>query len=102
VLLRPSASPSWPTRRSSDLIALVPVGRDVDAVPDGRLVRGEVFALRAERDDAQRAVDDLRERRAILADHLEAQGSLAVLEGHRRSEEHTSELQSPYDLVCRL
>src|SRR5207248_4555287 len=25
-----------------------------------------------------------------------------VLEGSLRSEEHTSELQSPYDLVCRL
>src|SRR5207248_3856229 len=25
-----------------------------------------------------------------------------VSEGSRRSEEHTSELQSPYDLVCRL
>src|SRR5207248_9961092 len=24
------------------------------------------------------------------------------IEKHRRSEEHTSELQSPYDLVCRL
>src|SRR5207248_10543888 len=26
----------------------------------------------------------------------------AARAGHRRSEEHTSELQSPYDLVCRL
>src|SRR5437867_5799832 len=25
-----------------------------------------------------------------------------VLRDHERSEEHTSELQSPYDLVCRL
>src|SRR5207248_8012613 len=27
---------------------------------------------------------------------------LGWLAGHQRSEEHTSELQSPYDLVCRL
>src|SRR6266516_7332546 len=27
---------------------------------------------------------------------------LRALRRHRRSEEHTSELQSPYDLVCRL
>src|SRR5207248_9113647 len=27
---------------------------------------------------------------------------VACLARHRRSEEHTSELQSPYDLVCRL
>src|SRR5207248_11802303 len=26
---------------------------------------------------------------------------LGALRSHRRSEEHTSELQSPYDLVCR-
>src|SRR5207248_11389407 len=29
-------------------------------------------------------------------------GRRAGLCGRRRSEEHTSELQSPYDLVCRL
>src|SRR5207248_6138620 len=29
-------------------------------------------------------------------------GNAALLDGVRRSEEHTSELQSPYDLVCRL
>src|SRR5207248_11457170 len=28
--------------------------------------------------------------------------SRAMISGSRRSEEHTSELQSPYDLVCRL
>src|SRR5438094_5436032 len=41
-------------------------------------------------------------------DHLGADASFALLfrrhlaVGRRRSEEHTSELQSPYDLVCRL
>src|SRR5207248_5198057 len=34
------------------------------------------------------------------AKHLERHLAPAVLEA--RSEEHTSELQSPYDLVCRL
>src|SRR5438094_1808235 len=29
-------------------------------------------------------------------------GDISVLECGGRSEEHTSELQSPYDLVCRL
>src|SRR5437867_8834056 len=28
--------------------------------------------------------------------------ALHVVTSHNRSEEHTSELQSPYDLVCRL
>src|SRR5207248_11147822 len=30
------------------------------------------------------------------------QNASGFLSAHRRSEEHTSELQSPYDLVCRL
>src|SRR5207248_3853877 len=29
-------------------------------------------------------------------------GTRTASDGHVRSEEHTSELQSPYDLVCRL
>src|SRR2546430_11844800 len=41
------------------------------------------------------------EERAEL-DRLEAVGQLAVLPGSRRSEEHTSELQSQSNLVCRL
>src|SRR5437867_9596635 len=41
-------------------------------------------------------VGQLRKSRHLLADSL-------VLDGiFSRSEEHTSELQSPYDLVCRL
>src|SRR5207248_6582397 len=32
---------------------------------------------------------------------LSALGALVRILGPRRSEEHTSELQSPYDLVCR-
>src|SRR5438094_5008772 len=33
---------------------------------------------------------------------LEPHGDVGVGVRRRRSEEHTSELQSPYDLVCRL
>src|SRR5207248_9199933 len=29
-------------------------------------------------------------------------GTVTLMQPHARSEEHTSELQSPYDLVCRL
>src|SRR5207248_9481135 len=40
---------------------------------------------------------------AALPSPQHAGRGLAVLRLHRvRSEEHTSELQSPYDLVCRL
>src|SRR5207248_10133870 len=74
---------SFPTRRSSDLSYAEFVRHH-----DHRLVR-ETHAF--------------LERRTIAADkvrplmHVEPD---AVHE--RRSEEHTSELQSPYDLVCRL
>src|SRR5207248_10466291 len=42
------------------------------------------------------AVDDIQDVLARLRTHG------AELVGEDRSEEHTSELQSPYDLVCRL
>src|SRR5207248_3445872 len=60
----------------------------------------------------QRAAVEVRAPRYLLAVRLESGGELRV--HHRgfpevevelraqRSEEHTSELQSPYDLVCRL
>src|SRR5207248_5551279 len=41
------------------------------------------------------------QRRAVLTLALE-EISDAFFVNSRRSEEHTSELQSPYDLVCRL
>src|SRR5207248_9940149 len=34
--------------------------------------------------------------------HAKGAGPTSVAVGYGRSEEHTSELQSPYDLVCRL
>src|SRR5437867_9748308 len=36
------------------------------------------------------------------ADYLELLNLFSAAAENRRSEEHTSELQSPYDLVCRL
>src|SRR6266480_2456916 len=45
-----------------------------------------------------------RMRGAENADHIDAarEAALAFVAGHRRSEEHTSELQSHVNLVCRL
>src|SRR5207248_10098596 len=64
---------SFPTRRSSDL------GMD-----------GHILASTLPRDE-----------HAVLAERLRTSGARRVPRA-RRSEEHTSELQSPYDLVCRL
>src|SRR5207248_10852201 len=74
--------PSFPTRRSSDLLR-AEVG---EAVPPG-------FAA-GPRGHLRGAV-----RGAAV---LKQPGQLQWGVHHRRSEEHTSELQSPYDLVCRL
>src|SRR5207248_6181877 len=43
------------------------------------------------------------EGKRVLGQRVErASGHKGIIESFRRSEEHTSELQSPYDLVCRL
>src|SRR5207244_12000582 len=71
--------PSFPTRRSSDLIhdsVRIDVERHLDLRP----------AARGGRD----------------ADEVELPQELVVSRHFARSEEHTSELQSPDHLVCRL
>src|SRR5207248_11321605 len=76
---------SFPTRRSSDLVAqehvvLVTVPRDVAA----KFVPVKLARL---------VITNVRDRAQNV-------GQSKILRA--RSEEHTSELQSPYDLVCRL
>src|SRR5688500_19846435 len=86
---------SFPTRRSSDLLRLARP-RTAGAAGDPER-RRQPAAIRRDR-----VIDDHRiERRrgaaadvALLADALAAR--------IERSEEHTSELQSPCNLVCRL
>src|SRR5207248_5568516 len=95
----PPALPSFPTRRSSDL-APRRGARDCSH-PARRGARGP--------DEGARPGDDRVDGGQCPALH---EGSAAD-RGRRpqpargrtwtvRSEEHTSELQSPYDLVCRL
>src|SRR5437867_10106264 len=78
---RPPRSPLFPTRRSSDLRSAT---------------RGDPLGL------------TLRERE-VLGEICAGQTNAAIAaklfisaKTVDRSEEHTSELQSPYDLVCRL
>src|SRR5207248_11716348 len=75
---------SFPTRRSSDLLQEWYPGEVI--VPD--LVRYHLPARNLCRQVSQNWTG--RSSRYLL------------LFPHYRSEEHTSELQSPYDLVCRL
>src|SRR5438034_3716974 len=80
----PRALHSFPTRRSSDL--LLPV--EVVIHREQRVGRGLLGARRAA---GQRRGDDEHERATVRVAHKPS-----------RSEEHTSELQSHSDLVCRL
>src|SRR5437764_9955923 len=73
---------SFPTRRSSDLRSSK-LGR-----PRASAVRRRTWCLRAGR--AAPSISERSRRRAPAA------------LPHARSEEHTSELQSPMYLVCRL
>src|SRR5699024_11479102 len=82
----PLDSPSFPTRRSSDL---------------------SLRALHRARDRARQAAPPCRPARAVRGrgpsrePHLRRRDHAAPAPV-RRSEEHTSELQSRFDLVCRL
>src|SRR5207249_9091192 len=81
---------SFPTRRSSDLAreGKPATGRiELRAIPRGRLVEIVV-------------ADDGRGVSPEVLEQAQSEGSLAELLA--RSEEHTSELQSRFDLVCRL
>src|SRR5689334_24567562 len=84
---RPPPRPTlFPTRRSSDLLApphhrkRKPVGH---RLAQYREVGPDAVALRR-------------------AAHREPEGGLDLVEDQHRSEEHTSELQSQFHLVCRL
>src|SRR5207248_9100305 len=89
------AHPSFPTRRSSDLRA---------SAAHSVLVVGDTNAVEIQAGGSLgRAPASVRCERAEESGH---QWIAATHDGYRqrfgRSEEHTSELQSPYDLVCRL
>src|SRR5207248_9618077 len=82
---------SFPTRRSSDLA-------DQDQRRRGGC-RGDGLHQRREEQGAQKQDPDHDTGEAGTPAHGNTRSALDVT---RRSEEHTSELQSPYDLVCRL
>src|SRR5207248_6327676 len=91
----PPVPHSFPTRRSSDLAGeIAPALVLVVLEPHrGAADVGEAADVLAVRQPA----GDLEDR--LFAHSVDEDVGRAV---DQRSEEHTSELQSPYDLVCRL
>src|SRR5207248_11123401 len=93
---------SFPTRRSSDLDegglwGRLVAGHDLAEallVPAQRFVAGFDECLETEGCSGRGLP------RAVFADRVLPRPEPQEVEAHR-SEEHTSELQSPYDLVCR-
>src|SRR5207248_3951537 len=88
---------SFPTRRSSDL-------REQDEALERRLEDADGRERAVGPAPAREAVPqprvaapDPEDRVRLVLDALDAEPNRV-----ERSEEHTSELQSPYDLVCRL
>src|SRR5207248_10242219 len=91
---------SFPTRRSSDLSGEheVSVASAASIVQHLDRSRYEPVPIRIEK-DGRWTLADKAPTAISAADVIEN----ARLEAARpRSEEHTSELQSPYDFVCRL
>src|SRR5207248_7539040 len=87
---------SFPTRRSSDLRPPEPRPRSYrSSGPAPSPGRRSTATRRAPPTRSPSRRDALRtaQRRGYGGERFEVR---------RRSEEHTSELQSPYDLVCRL
>src|SRR5205807_9287831 len=79
----PRTPPSFPTRRSSDL----------QLAGDVRRGLGDAVVALASEPQARRHHGELRFHRHVRP---------SADRRHKRSEEHTSELQSPCNLVCRL
>src|SRR5207247_8540028 len=89
------AVPSFPTRRSSDLQVVV---REVDGEPYEPVER---LAIDVPEEYVGVVTQLLALRKGNLEQLVNHGTGWARLE-YRRSEEHTSELQSRVDLVCRL
>src|SRR5690606_41745003 len=92
--------PSFPTRRSSDLELLAKVATDnldlavqLAELPDAVRGYGPV---------KERYLSHAESRKALLLEQLRTGSSFYDASQTGRSEEHTSELQSRENLVCRL
>src|SRR5689334_23599580 len=77
--------------------------------PYTTLFRSRAFGIKRLQEDEQRPVPEVERKRAQadrdqrgLCQHRAVQPGARPAEHDQRSEEHTSELQSQFHLVCRL
>src|SRR5690606_40238791 len=92
----PRHCPSYPTRRSSDLAEAQPLA---DAV---RRTHARLASLERDQADRARRRAEAAKREDYLRHVVRELGDAKLQDGEDRSEEHTSELQSRENLVCRL
>src|SRR5207249_11724411 len=90
---------SFPTRRSSDLNQLFQVGKFAEA--------GKLYSQIATQNPKDYSATLQVGRIALLSNRLDdaqkwLEKAITLQPVGKRSEEHTSELQSRFDLVCRL
>src|SRR5699024_12342949 len=88
----PPAPPSFPTRRSSDLVYSVEGAAPTEPRADFSYMDSE----------AQNLYVGGRDGTIVVYGRNADSGALERVQTVTRSEEHTSELQSRFDLVCRL
>src|SRR5699024_12250109 len=91
-------SQTFPTRRSSDLKTYEKSGYDLSKVAERLIEKGEYqLALDTDESQLEKIITTLyaNEDKELISDLNSDNLS-------ERSEEHTSELQSRFDLVCRL
>src|SRR5207248_3666293 len=85
--------PSFPTRRSSDLIERTLLVRQIH----GASWPARIMLINSSADRPSIRIYEVDDYEQLLQATPGSAGKPMS-----RSEEHTSELQSPYDLVCRL
>src|SRR5207248_11589117 len=93
---------SFPTRRSSDLRGRVQSLHYFLDRQRGECTFDDARELGTIGDAPRVVVETLVAPELRCAEHFRAKPRPLPLVLNARSEEHTSELQSPYDLVCRL
>src|SRR5205085_5775479 len=93
---------SFPTRRSSDLRRKIKMMTSLRSQSKLRAFTAKVRGFLAGQQHDDEFDDEVQAHLQLLADKFVQQGLSTKDAAAARSEEHTSELQSQSNLVCRL